>query len=429
MRGAGDAASCQAPLPAPAAAPRDGACGGPGAAGGQLPPRGDTSLLGRTGGCFPARSAGAAQRARLSSRRHKRKSRAGEQLPLRRAAPGLCVCSSSGLRPGRPPAAATAPRREPAAPGLPQRCHGCAPAVPEPWPRLSDVSHVPAAGGAGPSSSVPRSADGICQPRPAAPGAVSAGTAPADASGGFSDVPEQAGQEAGRAGPAGSEAVLVPGGGSCPSTPAWCRARCFPGARAGERRCAVLPGPCSSAASLCHSQVPLGKRWGGSACSQAGQGREQWGPGIATAPVLPEAGPASASPSLSFPSPMPSSAARGAGMAVSHCFAATPCSLPQGAEQPPVVFPQTWQELAAAPRCRATGTVLALGTVPSPASRSSTHAYKGDTRTLCKNHRRFCTRTSGSAWARGMSPASSSRGELCCLLPPLPRTRFTFSTY
>lgn len=59
------------------------------------------------------------------------------------------------------------------------------------------------------------------------------------------------------------------GGGSCPSTPAWCRARCFPGARAGERRCAVLPGPCSSAASLCHSRVPLGKRWG--VCLQPGR--------------------------------------------------------------------------------------------------------------------------------------------------------------
>lgn len=132
MRGAGDTASCQAPLRVPAAAPRDGngSCGGPGAAGEHLHPRGAPPS---SGGRLPPRQhqrlfpSALSRRCTKSSalKQEAQKEIQGRQLPLGRAVPGLCVCSSSGLRPGRLPAAATAPCGEPAAPGLPQRCACC----------------------------------------------------------------------------------------------------------------------------------------------------------------------------------------------------------------------------------------------------------------------------------------------------------------
>lgn len=261
MRGAGDTASCQAPLRVPAAAPRDGngSCGGPGAAGEHLHPRGAPPP---SGGRLPPREHQRLFPSALSGRCTKssalkqeaQKEIQGRQLPLGRAAPGLCVCSSSGLRPGRLPAAATAPCGEPAAPGLPQRCAWCcwslAPARSRFSRPSSSLPAVPALPAQCPAALMvsaslrPQGLRLLARHQPTPPVA-------------FLMSQNRLGRKLG--------ALVRPGARQCWSRggdPAPARRLGAELAASQARGLCCAPGPCPSTTSLCHSRVPLGKRWG-----------------------------------------------------------------------------------------------------------------------------------------------------------------------
>lgn len=212
------------PLPAlcpePAAVPGNR---GPSSAGGQvlvllgnelcagsLPPWENQRL-------FPARLAGSAQRALLSNGRHKGKSRASKQYLCCGQCKGpLCLFIQRAwcwlaaiwerLCAGSLQHSLAAPCRD----GCSARCCWIPGAAGSPAPACSCFSRpgclLPAVRALPARSLAAMVLSACCSLR-----AVSAGTAPANASGGFFDVPEQAGQEVGEHCPGRSEAARVPG--------------------------------------------------------------------------------------------------------------------------------------------------------------------------------------------------------------------------
>lgn len=166
------------------------------------------------------------------------------------------------------------------------------------WPFL--MYRLLAPSGAGPSSSVPHGAGGICLPRPAPLrpwGPCLLAQHQPTLPGAFLMSQNRLGRKFGALVQLGARQCRSPGGGlpqhassvwSSPLTPAPCsRCRRFPGMRAHEQCHTAGPGP---GRQLSQSRVLLAKRLG-SACSCAGWGQGpacslgcQWGPMCSTTP-------------------------------------------------------------------------------------------------------------------------------------------------